>query len=74
MARNGRNFEQVRQEIEAEREQLAGAVNSLRGEATNVRAKLRAKVPVFAAGALGVGFVAAGGVKATMRLLARRGR
>jgi len=76
MAGNSRNLEQVRREIEAEREQLTGAVDSLRsgiGEATNIGAKLRAKLPVVAAGALGVGFVMAGGIGAAMRL-ARRGR
>lgn len=77
MAGNSRNVEQVRREIEAEREQLAGAVDSLRsgiGEATDVGAKLRAKLPVVAASALGIGFVLAGGIGAGMRLLARRGR
>jgi hypothetical protein len=74
---NGRTAEQVRREIEAERAQLADAVDSLRsglGEATDVAAKLRANVPLVAAGALGAGFLLAGGVGATMRLLARRGR
>ncbi len=77
MAGNSRGPEQVRLEIEAEREQLVGAVDSLKagiGEATNVGAKLRAKLPVVAAGALGAGFVLAGGIGAGMRLLARRGR
>ena len=75
MAGNSRNAEQVRREIEDEREQLTGAVDSLRdgiGEATNIGAKLRAKLPVVAASALGIGFVVAGGIGATMRLLARR--
>jgi hypothetical protein len=77
MAGNSRNQEQVRREIAAEREQLAGAVDSLRsgiGEATDVGRKLRAKLPIVAASALGVGFVLAGGIGAGMRLLARRGR
>ena len=76
-ARDGRTAEDVRRDIEAEREQLATAVEDLRagiGDATNVAAKLRAKLPVVAAGALGAGFVLAGGIGATMRLLARRGR
>jgi hypothetical protein len=75
MAGNSRTAEQVRREIEAERDQLTGAVDSLRsgiGEATNVGAKLRAKLPIVAAGALGVGFVFAGGIGAAVRLLARR--
>jgi hypothetical protein len=67
----------LRQEVAAEREQLAHAVEHLRAEireATDVKAKLRANLPVAAAGALGVGFFVAGGIGATMRLLARRGR
>jgi hypothetical protein len=75
--RNGRSPEQVRRDIEAEREQLAQAVDSLReglGDATNVAAKLRSRLPVVAAGALGAGFFLAGGIGATMRLLARRSR
>ena len=74
---NGRTQEQVRQEIEAEREQLAGAVEHLRdelGEATNITGKLQSKLPLAAAGAASVGFVLAGGVGATMRYFARRGR
>jgi hypothetical protein len=76
-ATNSRTAEVVRQEIEAERDQLAAAVDDLRdgiGEATNVGAKLKAKLPVVAAGALGVGFVVAGGIGATMRMFARRSR
>jgi hypothetical protein len=74
---NGRTPDAVRREIESEREQLARAVEELReglGEATDVAGKLRAKLPAVAAGALGAGFFLAGGIGATMRLLARRGR
>jgi Protein of unknown function (DUF3618) len=74
---NGRTPEQIRREIELEREGLATAVDALRdglGEATDVGAKLRARLPVATGGALAAGFVLAGGVGATMRLLARRGR
>ena len=74
---NGRTAEQVRRDIEAEREQLAGAVDELRaglGVATDITGKLRSKLPIVAAGALGAGFFLAGGVGATMRLFARRGR
>jgi hypothetical protein len=74
---NGRTPEAVRREIESEREQLAHAVEELReglGEATDVAGKLRARMPAVAAGALGAGFFLAGGIGATMRLLARRGR
>ena len=77
MAGNSRTAEQVRLEIEAERNQLADAVDTLRSEiseATNVGKKIRAKLPVVAAGAIGAGFILAGGIGATVRLLARRGR
>jgi hypothetical protein len=40
----------------------------------DVTAKLRARLPLAAAGALVAGFVVAGGIGATMRLLFRRGR
>jgi hypothetical protein len=76
-AGNGRTTEEVRRELESERERLAQAVDSLRSEvkeATNVSAKLRGNLPVVAAGALGAGFLLAGGVGATMRLVFRRGR
>jgi len=72
-ATNGRTPEQVRREIEAEREGLAGAVEDLRSE-MDVNAKLRGKLPLAAAAALGAGFVVSGGIGATMRLLMRRGR
>jgi Protein of unknown function (DUF3618) len=77
MATATRTPEQIRREIEAEREQLAEAVESLRdgiGEATNVSGRLRERLPVVAAGALGAGFFLAGGIGATMRLFARKGR
>jgi hypothetical protein len=68
---------ELRDQIRREREQLADAVVVLRselGEATDVRGKLAANLPAVAAGALCVGFVLAGGIGATLRLLARRGR
>jgi hypothetical protein len=67
----------VRREIASERDQLADAVEDLRaglGEITNVGPKLRARLPAVTAGAASAGFVLAGGIGATMRLLARRGR
>jgi hypothetical protein len=73
----GAEERRLRREVSAEREQLADAVDELRaelGEATNVGGKLRANLPAAAAAALGVGFVAAGGVGATVRLVLRRGR
>jgi hypothetical protein len=74
---NSRTLEEVRRDIESEREQLAGAAETLReeiGEATDIGAKLRANLPAVAIGALGVGFLLAGGVGATARLIFRRGR
>lgn len=74
---NNRTLAEVRREIEAEREQLAGAAETLREEisdATNVGAKLRSNLPAVAVGALGAGFLLAGGVGATVRLIFRRGR
>ena len=73
MAVDGRSTEDVRRDIAAERNELADAVEELRagiGEAANFRGKL----PLIAASALGAGFVLAGGVGATMRFVARRGR
>jgi hypothetical protein len=59
--------DQLQQAIEAEREQLAEAVGSLRDE-------LKPPLPVAAAIAFLAGFVLAGGIGATMRLLFRRSR
>jgi hypothetical protein len=76
-ANDSRTVEQVRRDIESEREQLAGAADALREEiddATNIGAKLRSNLPAAAVGALGVGFLLAGGVGATARLIFRRGR
>ena len=74
---NGRSAAEVRHDIEAERERLATAVDDLRaglGEATDIGAKLKGKLPVATVAALGAGFVLAGGIGATMRLVMRRGR
>jgi len=68
-----RTAEQVRRDIEAERDRLASAADDLRA-GMDVNAKLKGKLPVAAAAALGLGFVASGGIGATMRLLMRRGR
>lgn len=74
---NSRTVADVRRDIEAEREQLADAAENLResiGEATDIGGKLRANLPVVAVGALGLGFLVAGGIGATARLIFRRGR
>jgi len=72
-----RTPEQIRADLEAEREGLAVAVEQLRdsiGEATDLGAKLKGKLPLVAGGAASVGFVLGGGIGATMRYFARRGR
>ena len=76
-AGNTRTPEEIRRQIETEREELATAVDTLRdeiGEATNISAKLKEKLPAVAAGAIGAGFVIGGGIGATMRLFARKSR
>ncbi len=61
--------DQLQRELESEREQLVEAVGSLRNELN-----LRSRLPVVAVVAFLSGFVLAGGLGATMRLLFRRGR
>ena len=73
----GKSDTQLREELGTERAALADAVGDLRGavgRAADVGGKLRAKLPLVAAGAFGLGFLKAGGVGATMRLVMRRGR
>jgi hypothetical protein len=77
MAPRSRSAQDIRGEIATERERLAAAVDDLRAafrETTDVKGKLQAQLPVVAAAALGAGFFFGGGIGATMRLLARRGR
>jgi hypothetical protein len=72
-----RTPEKVRSELDAERAELADAVDHLRGElgsAADISGKLKSKLPIVAGAAASVGFVLAGGVGATMRYFARRGR
>jgi hypothetical protein len=72
-----RTPEKVRSELDAERAELAEAVDHLRGElgsAADISGKLKSKLPIVAGAAASVGFVLAGGVGATMRYFARRGR
>ncbi len=74
---NNRTVEVVRRELESEREQLADAADDLResvSKATDITGKLRANLPAATAGALALGFLVAGGVGATARLIFRRGR
>jgi hypothetical protein len=77
MATDDRNTAELRRQIESERNALATSVDSLRSEiseATNISAKLRAKLPAAAGGALAAGFVLAGGIGATVRFVFRKGR
>jgi hypothetical protein len=77
MATDEPSTTELRGRIERERNALASSVDSLRDEikeATNVSAKLRAKLPAAAGGALAAGFLLGGGVGATVRLVFRRGR
>ncbi len=72
-----RSPEAVRREIAVEREGLATAVDELRGrlgEATDVRSQVRSRISVLAPAAFAMAFVVSGGVGATMRYFARRGR
>jgi hypothetical protein len=72
-----RTAEQVRKDIDSERERLVSALDELRGslgEAADIGGKLKQKLPVAAAAAASAGFVLAGGIGATARYLARRGR
>lgn len=76
-AGNARTPDDVRRDLDETRNELATAVDTLRtrlGEATDVAGKLRANLPAAAGAALGAGFLLAGGIGATMRLLARRSR
>jgi LPS O-antigen subunit length determinant protein (WzzB/FepE family) len=76
-ARNDRGVEEVRRDLEQERDQLASAADSLREnieEATDIAGKMRANLPLVAGGALAAGFVLAGGIGATARFIFRRGR
>ena len=70
---SNRSTEQVRRDIEAERERLADAVDDLRS-GLDPGSMLKGKLPAAAAAAFGAGFFLSGGIGATMRLIFRRGR
>jgi hypothetical protein len=68
---------ELRRRIESERNALATSVDSLRSEiseATNISAKLRAKLPAAVGGAMAAGFLLGGGIGATVRFVFRKGR
>lgn len=64
--------QQLRREVGEEREKLAEAVQTLRGEAAGVKGKLRSRVPLAAAGALGLGIVVPRALRALGSRLRRR--
>jgi hypothetical protein len=76
MASQGtRTPEQIRQSIEATREELAFSVNDLRSkvdEITDWRGQLRRNRQAVLIGAAVAGFVLGGGVAATLGLFSRR--
>ena len=77
MGKSTRTDTEIKQELETERAQLAEAVGQLHTElaaAVDIRARLGGRLPVAAAAAASAGFVLAGGIGATIRYLARRGR
>lgn len=72
-----RTTEAVRGEIAAEREGLATAVDELRsrlGEATDLQTQVRSRISILVPATFATAFVVSGGVGATMRYFARRGR
>jgi hypothetical protein len=72
-----RSPEAVRGEIARERVELANAVEHLRTEAAgafDLRRKVGSRVAVLAPAAFATAFLVSGGIGATMRYFARRGR
>lgn len=64
---------ELRRELAAERARLVESMERLRGS-LDVGANVEPRLPLVLAGAFAIGFVLSGGIGATMRLLARRGR
>ena len=72
-----RSPEIVRSEIANERQHLADAVEELRrrvGEATDVQRHVGSRLAVLTPATFAAAFVVSGGIGATMRYFARRGR
>lgn len=65
--------ERLQEQIEKERRELAASVEALRASASPI-AVLRGRLPLVLGAAFVAGFVLAGGIGATMRLLARHSR
>ena len=73
-ARTADNHTELRRELARERTELVDAIGALRHSRPDLRTVIRARLPVALAAAFVVGFVAAGGIGATARLVFRRGR
>ena len=72
-----RDLEVVRRDIARERQQLAEAVDKLRtqlGSSFDLHQKIGSRLAVLTPAAFAAGFVVSGGIGATMRYFARRGR
>jgi hypothetical protein len=72
-----RSPELVRSEIAVERQHLAEAVDELRrrvSDATDVQRRLGSRLAVSTPAVFAAAFVVSGGIGATMRYFARRGR
>jgi cellobiose-specific phosphotransferase system component IIC len=65
--------EHLQEELEQEREELAASVEALRANA-NLAGALRRRLPLILVATFAASFVLAGGIGATMRLIARRSR
>jgi hypothetical protein len=70
---NNAEVENLRRELARERAELAADLAALRDGASPAAA-VRSRLPLVAAAAFAGGFVLAGGIGATVRLLFRRGR
>jgi hypothetical protein len=70
---DARTPEQVRRDIAREREHLAVAVGRLRSELGGTL-DIRSRVGILVPAAFATAFVLSGGIGATMRYFARRGR
>lgn len=68
-----RTAPELRHELAEERARLVSSLERLR-DSLDVGASVQPRLPLVLATAFVVGFVLSGGVGATMRLLARRGR
>jgi hypothetical protein len=65
--------ERLQRELEQERQELAESVEAFRANA-NLTGVLRERLPLILVATFAASFVLAGGIGATMRLLARRSR